>query len=331
MCALCVRRTRWSTRSKVVQFLSLRNRRDRPDITGQRRPLGPDNHDFAQLCSSCKTLSESCAKLAKPHLARNDIVASPFSTERPTQQPMEALAESRDNRAAMFSSDSGAAERIIALERREASSKPLWFGEPLEKQKTAADMGFTVPVLLRALRRAMYAQDVFEVPGCFEHKRSLHKATKNALRHRLAAGEDPFVVCKPTLPVELLTSLLKDWLYELPGGLWGQELVSECQSWTLVACTPSNRKVAASKGNANLLQLMEKTLGEKADVSIDKVTRVAPLLDAMDPRRREVRAKQCVLFAQATPTSHSSQPHISYPSRSGIALAARDAGPGGGV
>ena len=286
-----MRRMRWSTRSKVVQ------------LKVPNRELARDSHRTAEaswvrqprlctVCSSCKTLSDvSCAKLAKPHLARNDIVSSPFSTERPTQQPMEALAESRDNRAAMFSSDSGAAERIIALERREASSKPLWFGEPLEKQKTAADMGFTVPVLLRALRRAMYAQDVFEVPGCFEHKRSLHKATKNALRHRLAAGEDPFVVCKPTLPVELLTSLLKDWLYELPGGLWGQELASECRSWTRVACTPMSRKVAANKGNANLLQLMEKTLGEKADVSIDKVTRVAPLLDAMDPRRREVRAK----------------------------------------
>ena len=267
----------------------------------------------------------ACAPEALAEEAVAACVRRPLSSMR-----TEALAESRDNRAAMFSSDSPA-ERIRELERREASSKPRWFGEPLEKQKTAADMGFTVPVLLRALRRAMYAQDVFEVPGCFQNKRSLYKANKNALRQRLAAGEDPFVVCKPTLPVELLTSLLKDWLYELPGGLWGQELVSECQSWTLVACTPSNRKVAASKGNANLLQLMEKTLGEKADVSIDMVERVAPLLDAMEPRRREVRAKQCVLFAKATPTSHSSQPHISYPSRSGIALAARDAGPGGRV
>ena len=187
----------------------------------------------------------------------------------------------------MTFSDSGAAERAIALERREASSKPHWFGEPLGEQKTAADMGFTVPVLLRALRRALYAQDVFKVPGCFQHKHSWNHATKNALRQRLAGGEDPFVVCKPTLPVELLTSLLMDWLYELPGGLWGQELASGDQSWPLIACTSPSRKVPS-----NLLQLMEKTLGEKADVRIDKATRVAPLLDAIEPRRREVRAKQ---------------------------------------
>eukprot|EP00964_Phaeocystis_antarctica_P141010 scaffold105971_cov63-Phaeocystis_antarctica.AAC.5 len=149
-------------------------------------------------------------------------------------------------------------------------------------------MGFTVPVLLRALRRAMYAQDVFEVPGCFQHKHSWNQATKNALRQRLADGEDPYEVCKPTVPVELLSSLLMDWLHELPGGLWGQEWASKGMGWPHIACTSPSRKVVAKKGNGNLLQLLEKTLGEKADVRIDKAIRVAPLLDAIEPRRREV-------------------------------------------
>lgn len=137
----------------------------------------------------------------------------------------------------------------------------------------------------------MYAQDVFEVPGCFQHKHSWNQATKNALRQRLADGEDPYEVCKPTVPVELLSSLLMDWLHELPGGLWGQEWASKGMGWPHIACTSPSRKVVAKKGNGNLLQLLEKTLGEKADVRIDKAIRVAPLLDAIEPRRREVRAK----------------------------------------
>lgn len=227
------------------------------------------------------------------------------------------------------------AERVIALETRETATGPFWFGEPLTEQKTAADMGFTVPVLLRALRRAMYAQDIFEVPGCFRHK-PICQATKKALRQRLAAGEDPFVVCKPTVPVELLTSLLMEWLNDLPGGLWGQESASErpesrgsskgasskvptalgklliCfvrkaaepyqDSLSCGARHRQNTRIAPNKSNAKVLRLMESTLGEKANAKIERYTRVAPLLDAIEPRRREVRAKQCVLCAP--PSSH---------------------------
>ena len=196
----------------------------------------------------------------------------------------------------MPSSNSDAAQRIAALKRREASSGPRWFGVPLEDMQTASDMGFTVPLFLRALRQALYAQDVFETPGCFQHTHRCNQTAKNALRERLAGGEDPFVVCKPSVPVELLTSLLIDWLHELPGGLWGEELAS---GWPLIACTsPSRRKRAPGKGRTNLMQLMAKTLGGTGDTSTDMVTRVGPLLHALEPRRREVRVAP---FAQATP------------------------------
>ena len=212
----------------------------------------------------------------------------------------------------MPSSNSDAAQRIAALKRREASSGPRWFGVPLEDMQTASDMGFTVPLFLRALRQALYAQDVFETPGCFQHTHRCNQKAKNALRERLAGGEDPFVVCKPSVPVELLTSLLIDWLHELPGGLWGEELAS---GWPLIACTsPSRRKGAPGKGRTNLMKLMAKTLGGTDDMSTDdKVTRVGPLLHALEPRRREVRVAP---FAQATPKSHSSrQPHTSISNR----------------
>ena len=221
-------------------------------------------------------------------------------------EPTEALAASRDKRAAMPSSNPDAAERIAALKRREASSGPRWFGVPLEDMQTASDMGFTVPLFLRALRQALYAQDVFETPGCFQHTHRCNQKAKNALRERLAGGEDPFVVCKPSVPVELLTSLLIDWLHELPGGFWGEELAS---GWPLIACTsPSRRKGAPGKGRTNLMQLMAKTLGGTDDMTLiwSHAWAIAPCT-----RATAERGACCSVCA-----SHSSrQPHTSISNR----------------
>lgn len=274
--------------SGPLEFLKKKSRVDNTRTTAGRVQGTSGSNELLRACGHERTHSAS--------------------TSAPTE-PTEALAESKDKRAAMASSSSDA-ERVTAPKRREAP-EPRWFGEPLEDMKTASDMGFTVPLVLRALRQALYAQDVFETPGCFQHTHRCNQKAKTALRERLSGGEDPFVVCKPSIPVELLTSLLIGWLHELPGGLWGEESAS---GWPLIACTsPNRRKGAPGKGRTNLMQLMAKTLGGAEDTSTDKVTRVGPLLHALEPRRREVRVAP---FAQATPTSHSSrQPHTSISNR----------------
>lgn len=227
----------------------------------------------------------------------------------------------------------------------QCTSSPCWFGEPLEGQMTVADMGFTVPVLLRALRQAMFAQDGFEVPGCFLHEGD--EATKNVLRQRLEDGDNPYDVCVPTVPFEVLASMLKDWLHDLPGGLWGRDLAPEhVQSrvldssigiakqvlseirdskafQTVAELEPYQRmdkfrqkvKIAPNKGNAEIIFLMEETLGQKIEASFfgekpkktsdcqnNRATRVTPLLDAIEPRRREVRAKHRFLRKIHSPT-----------------------------
>ena len=321
-------------------------------------------------------------------------------TRTPAGRPARAEAPPRPKtKGAMVSPDP--AERMAAFEARGGAAGPRWFGEPLAEQMTETDMGFTVPVLLRALRQAMYAQDVFEIPGCFRNTPS-SQATKKALRQRLVDGEDPYAVCKPTVPVELLTSMLMDWLYDLPGGLWGQDLPpkrpsvsrpiiegtlplspgpphqsprgsprssketvqelampprNDVDTFTPLSPHKSSRasprsskemlaelamsprklfdtvvepyekiRTTDSKGNTEILRLMEKTLCEKAVEGIDRVTRVTPLLKAIEPRRREVRAKR--QKQRVLDHSQTTQVHLTCPSRPGVALAARDAGPG---
>jgi hypothetical protein len=46
--------------------------------------------------------------------------------------------------------------------------------------------------------------------------------------------------------------------------------------------------MASNKGNAEVLRLMDRTLGDLGDASADRVDRVTPLLGAIEPRQREV-------------------------------------------
>ena len=75
----------------------------------------------------------------------------------------------------------GEANEKLAPNMQGRGSGSRWFGAELKEQPAAADMGYCVPILLRALRQALYAQDALEADGCF--------------RRSLAAGGVPSPVC----------------------------------------------------------------------------------------------------------------------------------------
>ena len=114
----------------------------------------------------------------------------------------------------------GQASEKLAPNMQGRGSGSRWFGAELKEQPAAADMGYCVPILLRALRQALYAQDALEADGCFRRKPP-NDVMQKGMRKRLEDGANPFDVCNDKVPVEVLWSLLKDWLSAVPGGLWG--------------------------------------------------------------------------------------------------------------
>jgi len=165
---------------------------------------------------------------------------------------------------------------VAGAGKRRATTQPTsrWFGAPCSSQQMKLDRGHRVPVLLVEIRNALDECEGFATEGIF--RLAAEGARQRFVRERLEAGEEPEqVLCG--CEVEVLAGLLKEWLRELPDGLW------------------------ASVG-AEAREEFERALGGSA------ATNVALLLkQAMPPAQREVFLWVLDLLADAAAHEASSK------------------------
>eukprot|EP00965_Chrysotila_dentata_P162713 5373626-Pleurochrysis_carterae.AAC.1 len=144
--------------------------------------------------------------------------------------------------------------------------KSHWFSDSLDAQDTEVDRGHRVPCLLAELRRALLEQDAFDEEGIF--RKSADQKVLNLIRQRLDGGEDVERVLEGC-SVDVLTSLLKEWFRELPGGLWGVD----------PSATTRGRQISEAKR----LEMQEALLNSHGD---DLATTML-LNQALQPQHRE--------------------------------------------
>lgn len=103
------------------------------------------------------------------------------------------------------------------MQKNAGAGTVSWFGVPLSTQPCDLDRGRRVPKLLGALRRALEEGCGMEQEGVF--RQSADGRLLTFIRQRLEAGEDPEAVLEGC-STEALSTLLKAWFSELPGGVW---------------------------------------------------------------------------------------------------------------
>lgn len=104
-----------------------------------------------------------------------------------------------------------------SIRKGSAKQNKLWFGADLGGQPMERDRGRRVPTLLAVLRRELEEQEGFEAEGIFRSCPDV--ARLQFVKSRLESGEDPETVCSGC-SVEVIGALLKEWVRQLPGGLW---------------------------------------------------------------------------------------------------------------
>lgn len=106
---------------------------------------------------------------------------------------------------------------VTGKRRATTQTASRWFGAPCSSQQMTLDRGHRVPVLLVEIRNALEECEGFATEGIF--RLAAEGARQRFVRERLEAGEEPGqVLCG--CQVEVLAGLLKEWLRELPDGLW---------------------------------------------------------------------------------------------------------------
>lgn len=137
-----------------------------------------------------------------------------------------------------------------AGKRSTTKSAARWFGARLDSQPTRLDRGHRVPILLVELRNALEEQDGLQAEGIF--RLSPEASVQKFVRERLEGGEEPEDVLSGCT-VEVLSCLLKEWLRELPEGLWASVSKEALQEFETALSS-------ASQDGAHLSMLLKQAM-----------------------------------------------------------------------